>query len=154
MIVCHCLYCQRRTGSPFNLSAWFFDEQIVARSTDNVRAFSDSPNNPGTPFTFCLRCGSTVYWPIGVKADGSTEGSHGIADVSGIYGVAVGCFNEPDFPRPQWDVNRGTRAEWVEPLAFVERCSEGMPYEYAAEFVVDKQKHLAAIGLASEPTRT
>ena len=144
VIVCHCLYCQRRTGSVLQVSAWFFEEQILARCTENVRAFSDSPNNPGTPFVFCLRCGSTVYWPIGVKA--GTEGA--LADMpSGLYGVAVGCFEDPAFPSAQWDMNQGTRHHWV-PSFGIDRCSTGMPVEYAAEFIVDKAKHLAANGLA------
>jgi len=118
IIRCHCQYCQRRTGSVFQVSAWFFEDQIVHR-TGVPRVFNDSPHNPGAiDYTFCARCGSTVYWPI--------------KPLPGIYGVAVGCFADAEFPAPNFDIQRRHQHAWVPSLDLAESYEEFPPDEEMA----------------------
>lgn len=98
----------------FQTSAWFFEEQIVTRSGEG-RVFTDSEHNPGVEYTFCPRCGSTVYWPFSI--------------FPGVYGVAVGCFNDPDFPRPNFDFHVRHRHGWIEPVEEAEAYDEFPPRE-------------------------
>ena len=73
MHTCHCDYCQRRTGSVFQVSALYGEDQIVSRSGE-FHVYKAYPNSAET-FSranveaprlevhdrFCARCGSTVY---------------------------------------------------------------------------------------------
>lgn len=59
--MCHCLECQRRTGSAFGMQARFPDDAVTIEGTS--RAFTrtaDSGNR--ITFHFCPECGSTVYY--------------------------------------------------------------------------------------------
>ena len=116
VIRCHCQYCQRRTGNVFQVSAWYFEDQIVAR-TGETRVFNDTENNPGIDYTFCARCGSTVYWPIRLMND--------------LYGVAVGCFADDSFPEPTIELNTKYQHAWVDDLE-VDRFDEFGPPERMA----------------------
>lgn len=124
VICCHCHYCQRRTGSVFQVSAWFFEDQIVSR-TGEPRVFNDSESNPGIDYTFCARCGSTVYWPI--------------RPFPGIYGVAVGCFQDEGFPRPTLELHGKYRHDWVHALDFADGYDEWAP----PESMLPKRKPIA-----------
>ena len=67
VIACHCGYCQRRTGNVFQVSSWYLEEQIQSRTGEGQ--IYKGPDNPGIDYTFCTRCGSTVYWEFsGLKA--------------------------------------------------------------------------------------
>jgi hypothetical protein len=59
--VCHCLECQRRTGSAFGVQARFrkTDVEITGESTA-YRRIAESGN--AITFHFCPHCGSTVYY--------------------------------------------------------------------------------------------
>ena len=56
--ICHCLACQRRTGSVFGEQARFPRENvsISGDSTEYVRVGDEGP---GARFHFCPKCGST-----------------------------------------------------------------------------------------------
>src|SRR2546426_5890746 len=75
--MCHCLACQRRTGSAFSMQARFPAERvrIDGRATEHTRISDDG--EPRT-FHFCPDCGATVSYvsdadmiavPIGAFAD-------------------------------------------------------------------------------------
>ena len=129
VLVCHCTYCQRRTGSVFQVSAWFLEEQIVAQKADNTRVINDTPSNAGVDYTFCARCGSTVFWPLKLKA-GDYDGTVAPEDSPpGLYGVAVGCFEDPSFPAPTHDWLHRTRHHWVAPLDVEESYADFPPPE-------------------------
>ena len=115
VIRCHCRYCQRRTGSVFQVCAWFFEDQIVSR-TGEPRIFNNSENNPGVvDYAFCGRCGSTVYWTI--------------KQYPGLYSVAVGCFENASFPPPNFEFYEKRRHPWVRALEFADRYQEHPPRE-------------------------
>jgi hypothetical protein len=94
--VCHCLACQRRTGSVFAALAGFAAPyEVTGRATEYVRV-----GDQGTAFTFrfCPVCGTSLF---------HTE--PGIARVS----VAVGAFADPSFPPPEDSVYDCRRHAWV-----------------------------------------
>lgn len=97
--LCHCLACQRRTGSPFGIAAFFnrSDVLVVGPCTAYER-----PSDSGfsVRFHFCPKCGSTVFWEPQRKPD--------------MIAVAVGCFADPSFPEPTHSVNAQSRHSWVQ----------------------------------------
>ncbi|HWX47916.1 MAG TPA: GFA family protein [Roseomonas sp.] len=99
--VCHCLACQRRTGSAFGIAAFFEAKSTEVIGTSKpYRRSSDS----GFPivFHFCGTCASTVFWYPSRK--------------SAFVAVAVGCFADPRFPAPEQAVYSEHRHRWVAPL--------------------------------------
>jgi hypothetical protein len=96
--ICHCLDCQRRTGSVFGAQARFRREQvgIEGRASEFVR-IADS-GNPIT-FRFCPACGSTVYWTLSALPE--------------VIAVPVGAFADPGFPAPRVSVYERRRHPWI-----------------------------------------
>ena len=96
--LCHCLECQRRTGGPFGIAAFFPRTAIVVsgRATAYAR-----PSDSGFPVTFhfCPVCGSTVHWEPARKPD--------------FVAVAAGAFADPAFPAPEKSVHGQHRHHWV-----------------------------------------
>ena len=101
--VCHCRYCQLRTGSAFGVGAYFPNDKVSLRSGDlsHHRYQTQSGNNVTT--SFCSACGTTTHWQIDSEfLDGKTA-------------IAVGTFDPPSF---WFDINREiflrTKAPFVE----------------------------------------
>lgn len=95
--VCHCLECQRRTGSVFAALASFRAPfSVSGHATEYVRA---GDTGARFRFRFCPVCGSTVF--------------HTEEGVEGSVGVAVGAFGDPAFPMPQVSVHDCRRHPWV-----------------------------------------
>jgi hypothetical protein len=95
--MCHCLACQRRTGSAFGMQArWPQDRvEVTGRSTEYARISDDGEEHV---FRFCPECGATVYW--------TTEGWDLVA-------VAIGAFADPSFPQPTISVYGERRYPWL-----------------------------------------
>jgi hypothetical protein len=105
--VCHCLACQRRTGSAFAYQARFDREH--ARITGRSRAYtrvSDDGDERWT-FHFCPDCGATVYY-----------GGTGDAE---LIAIPVGAFADPGFPPPTVSVWESRKHGWVAMPASLER---------------------------------
>lgn len=96
--VCHCLACQKRTGSVFAALAGFAPPWTVT----GIASVHVRTGDSGAKFIFrfCPVCGSTVL---------HTEEGYEDRSVS----VAVGCFADPDFPPPQDSVYDCRRHGWV-----------------------------------------
>ena len=96
--ICHCLECQKRTGSVFATQARFSRALVTAegRATQWTR-LGDS--GEGATFSFCPLCGSTVYWE-----------PSGMPDF--VY-VAVGAFADPSFPPPYVSVYEERQHPWA-----------------------------------------
>ncbi|MBY3068274.1 GFA family protein [Rhizobium laguerreae] len=96
--LCHCLACQRRTGSTYGVAA-FFDRQNV--QVDGQRTSYSRQSDGGLPVTFhfCPLCGSTVYWEPQRLPD--------------LIAVGLGSFADPDFPAPTQAVYDEHRHPWV-----------------------------------------
>jgi len=96
--VCHCLACQRRTGSAFAaLAAFAPPYRVTGRASEYVRV-----GDQGARFTFrfCPVCGANLF---------HTE--QGFED-RGVA-VAVGAFADPAFPPPTVSVYDCRRHPWV-----------------------------------------
>ncbi len=105
VVACHCLDCQRRTGSPFGLGAYFPAETVTisGRSKEFIR---DGGSGGKVRNYFCTNCGSTVYW----KLDNAPS----------IVGVAVGAMADPKYPAPIRSVFEQSKHEWVQISGAVE----------------------------------
>lgn len=64
VVACHCLDCQRRTGAPFGVGA-FYPVEAAAISGASKEFTRDAASGGKVRSAFCPNCGSTVYW----KAD-------------------------------------------------------------------------------------
>lgn len=96
--ICHCLACQRRTGSVFGVQARFPKNLVTIKdqSTTYVRR-SDDGND--ISFHFCATCGSTVYYSVD--------------DDPGIFAVPIGAFADRNFPAPTVSVYEDRMHSWV-----------------------------------------
>lgn len=95
--VCHCLACQRRTGSVFSTLASYAAPYVVnGEATEFVRV-----GDAGATFRFrfCPVCGSTVFH----TEDGD---AHSVS-------VAVGAFGDPRFSAPEVSVYECRKHPWV-----------------------------------------
>ena len=103
--VCHCLACQKRTGSVFGAQARFPRERVAleGRATAFVRT-ADSGN--AITFSFCPECGATVYYMLQQFPE--------------VIAIPVGAFADPSFPPPQFSVYESRRRSWVSDPADVE----------------------------------
>ena len=103
---CACQACQRRSGSPFGVAA-FFNKDQVAGQDGEARVFrrtAESGNQ--VTYRFCPECGSSVWW----EPEAMPE----------RVAVAGGAFADPNFPAPQRMVWTDYKAAWVRP-------AEGVP---------------------------
>ena len=96
--MCHCLACQRRTGSAFGVQARFPRDKvrIEGRSTSFVRVGDEGGR---ATFHFCPACGATVHYQID--------------DMPDVIAVPVGAFADPGFPAPRVSVYEARRHAWV-----------------------------------------
>ena len=96
--LCHCLACQRRTGSTYGIAA-FYPRENVRMAGDATAYTRQSDSGYPVTFYFCPHCGSNVYWEPGRKPE--------------MVGVAVGAFADPAFPAPSQAVYVEHRHRWV-----------------------------------------
>lgn len=96
--MCHCLACQKRTGSPFGVQARFRREQVTVegKATEFERV-GDEGNR--ITLRFCPRCGSGVCWSLSGFPD--------------VIAVAIGNFADPSFLAPRFSVYERRRHPWV-----------------------------------------
>jgi len=87
--VCHCRYCQERTGSAFGVSVYFAENSVELLSGE-LRDYAFETES-GRNFTtrFCTGCGTTVMWTLGIFEN--------------FIGIAGGTFDPPTF---WYDVKR------------------------------------------------
>ena len=99
VVACHCIDCQRRTGAPFGVGA-FYPVEVVTISGAPREYVRAAESGGKVRFYFCSNCGSTVYW----KAD----------NLPGMIGVAVGAIADPNFPAPIKSGFERSKHGWVE----------------------------------------
>jgi len=98
--ICHCLACQRRTGSVFGAQARFPAEhvRIEGRHTDYTRESDDGDGSH--TFSFCPDCGAIVFYTS--------------LGMDGVIAVPIGAFADPTFPQPRVSVWEGRKHPWVQ----------------------------------------
>lgn len=97
--VCHCLDCQKRTGSAFAAQARWPDDNVTVEGVSATwERIADSGHC--ATYHFCPTCGSTVAYVI--------EGW------PGVTAIPLGAFADPAFPAPRFSVYQHRRHSWVE----------------------------------------
>ena len=96
---CHCLACQRRTGSVFAVQARFPRKsvKITGESSQFVRIGDEGSR---VVFSFCPNCGATVHYSV----EGYDEEN---------IAVPVGAFADPGFHAPTFSVYEERMHSWV-----------------------------------------
>lgn len=97
--VCHCLACQRRTGSVFaTLAAFAPKYEVSGTATEYVRV---GDHGARFKFRFCPVCGTSLF-----HTEEGCEQSY--------VAVAVGAFADPSFPPPEDSVFDCRRHPWAQ----------------------------------------
>ena len=95
--VCHCLNCQRRSGSAFAVQARWPHSQV-----ETVGEFQEYARRgeSGTlcTFRFCPHCGGSISFI-----------NEGLPELTA---VPVGAFADPNFPPPEYSVYEERQHRW------------------------------------------
>lgn len=103
--VCHCLACQRRSGSAFAVQARFARANVVIQGRSSEYALTGDSGGKAT-FHFCANCGATVYYEP--------------AQFPEVVAIPVGAFADPAFPAPTVSVYEERRHAWVKLEGLIE----------------------------------
>ena len=111
--VCHCDFCQRRSGNVFIASATFPEDQVISIS-GTTRCYNglevDGLGAVGIPgginYRFCAVCGSSVYFDL-IDANSQQR----------FFTIALGSFVDAVFPPPSTEFFTKFRHPWVPPIA-------------------------------------
>ena len=97
--VCHCLDCQKRTGSAFSAQARWPEARVELDGLSKTWTHrADSGNR--IIHHFCPDCGSTVHYRIEGKFDG-------------LVAIPLGAFDDPYFLKPAFSVWEERKHDWV-----------------------------------------
>jgi len=96
--VCHCLDCQKRTGSAFAAQARWPDAQVTVTGKSSTWVRTADSGHHAT-YRFCPDCGSTIAYVI--------EGW------PGVTAIPLGAFADPTFPAPRFSVYEHRKHPWV-----------------------------------------
>jgi hypothetical protein len=98
VVACHCVECQRRTGAPFGVGA-FYPAAAVGIS-GKPKEFTRPAASGGKVRTyFCPDCGSTLCWTS--------------TNLPDLIGIAVGAMGDPAYPGPTRSVFEESKHAWV-----------------------------------------
>src|SRR4051794_37687615 len=96
--MCHCLACQRRTGSTYGVQArWPVEAVRIEGRASEYERFSDDGEQ--RLFHFCPGCGATVYYTTDT--------------FPGLVAIPVGALADPGFPPPRVSVWETRMHPWV-----------------------------------------
>lgn len=110
--VCHCDFCQRRSGNVFIASATFAEDQVVS-IVGETRCYNgleiDGVGAVATPgginYRFCAVCGSSIFFDMIYPPTGER-----------FYKIALGSFVDAMFPAPTVEFFTKFRRPWVQPI--------------------------------------
>ena len=97
--MCHCLECQRRTGSVFGVQAWFPTECVNLAGGVATQFARRGDSGRLVTFHFCPQCGGTVFW----QAEQRPE----------FTAVAIGAFADPTFASPRVSFWESRKHLWI-----------------------------------------
>ena len=83
--ICHCRYCQLRTGSAFGISVYFDSDQVnLIKGEKDLKSHEYATESGGeSHLRFCTNCGTTLLWSNTSRP--------------GMTGVGGGTFDPPTF---------------------------------------------------------
>lgn len=96
--ICHCLECQKRTGSVFGAQARFPADAVIISGQSKEYARTGDEGTTAR-FHFCPECSSIVYYLMDANP--------------GMIAVPVGAFADPEFPQPRVSVYGVRKHHWV-----------------------------------------
>ena len=110
--VCHCDFCQRRSGSVFLASASFPEDRVIS-ITGETQCYNglevDGVGAVGIPgginYRFCAVCASSLYCDMVYPTSGQR-----------FFSIALGNFVDPVFPPPTTELFTKFRHPWVPPI--------------------------------------
>ena len=100
VVVCHCVTCQKNTGSAFSLNLGLPTDAVKIEGATLAR-YEDRTGTSGKPFyrSFCSRCGS----PIAAGGDA----------YPGLTFIKVGTLDDPTWAKPSTHLWCGEKLPWV-----------------------------------------
>lgn len=98
--MCHCTECQRRSGSVFQIGAFFDESQLVKIEGESTIYHRTGGSGNAINLHFCPTCGVSVYFRPQARPT--------------VVGVHGGCFNDPDFPSPHTAGWTKSKHHWVD----------------------------------------
>ena len=112
--VCHCTFCQRRTGSAFAILAVFKEDQVeLTGDTLSVFEHRSDESNLSLRLEFCNRCGTTVA----VRLE----------RFPGARGIFVGTFDDPNWVKIERHIWTRSAQHWVVFPENMERFEKSTP---------------------------
>ena len=110
VVVCHCLACQKRSGSPFGEAAYYPHDAVTITGVSQRFA---RPTDTGGTFEqfFCPECGTTVTMRGTKNPD--------------LTGIPIGLFDEPHTMQPIRSVWEEHRHGWIEISTAVQHFPRG-----------------------------
>ena len=98
--LCHCRYCQLRTGTAFGISVYFKKENLIIESGDLKKYSFTTESENIFETNFCINCGTSMFWTLSHMKD--------------LMGAAGGTYDPPTF---WFDIDRvlfkRTKPEYV-----------------------------------------
>ena len=98
IVACHCIDCQRRSGSPFGVAVYYPTDVLIISGNSKKYVRQTAAGGEFRNY-FCPDCGSTVHM------DGDKN--------KGMTGIPVGTTADPDFPPPVRSVWEQSMHKWV-----------------------------------------
>ena len=97
--MCHCTECQRRSGVPLTVNGYF--KEAAVRLEGDYQVFARAAAEGRKLYNhFCPTCGSTLGWRADLRP--------------GLFAVAVGAFNDKNFPAPTASIWEDSKYAWVQ----------------------------------------
>ena len=97
--VCHCLACQRRSGSAFAIQARYPRERVTEIYGKRKQFVRIGDEGTAATFHFCIECGSTLFYEQSARPDE-------------VF-IPVGAFADQRFPAPSTAVYCERRYPWL-----------------------------------------
>ncbi|WP_269619618.1 GFA family protein [Zhongshania sp. BJYM1] len=99
VIMCHCEICQRRSGSAFQLAAFYYETNVAGVFGESKNYTREADSGRSMSLFFCPICGVSVYFRSAARPN--------------LVGVHVGCFADKHFPAPNRAVWLKQKHDWV-----------------------------------------
>lgn len=96
--ICHCLACQKRSGSAFAVQARWLKERVQVAGESKEWSRTGDEGGVGT-FRFCPTCSAIVYY----TNEGMPE----------LIAVPIGILGDPTLPPPRYSVYEARKHPWV-----------------------------------------
>jgi hypothetical protein len=105
--VCHCKFCQRRTGSAFGVGVYFKKDDFELLRGE-LKSYEHRSDESGRwlRMEFCPKCGTTVTWTLELFPDGR--------------GVAGGSFDDSSWLEIERQTWTRSRQHWLALAADIE----------------------------------